>query len=70
MSNQPPERPNGQDEPPDVRTAVVAVLLFLGDVADYVDAQFPDEATRDLRERIGAHRRALRRLRARLEAET
>lgn len=67
MTSAPPEPGNGQDDTPDVRTAVVAVLLMLRDVHDYLGRQFPDTETREMRERIAAHTRALARLRRRLE---
>ena len=66
MTDTPPEPPGGQDDPPDVRTAVVAVLWLLNDVLEHFERPHNPDTAEALRVRIHAHRRALRRLRDRL----
>jgi hypothetical protein len=59
----PPEPPRGQDEPPDTLTAINAVLRVFAGIVER-DGLAPDDVPR-----IAALRRALVRLRDRLEAE-
>lgn len=66
MTNAPPEPNGGQDEPPDVRTAVVAVLWLLSDVLEHFERHHDNDDVLALRVRVHAHRRALVRLRDRL----
>lgn len=67
MSPGPPEPADGQDDPPDVRTAVVATIRLLRAVHDRLGDHPGDADLADLRERVGALRRALVRLHAHLD---
>lgn len=60
MSNRPTEPPDGQDDPPDLRTALVAAIKLLHDVGQ----RLSDE---DLGLRSRALRNALIRLRDHLD---
>jgi hypothetical protein len=63
----PPERPEGQDdEPADVRQAVVVAMALIGDFAGHVEHGNGDAA--DLLLRAAAVRAVLRRIRDRLGA--
>lgn len=55
----PPDVP-GEDEPPDIRLAVVVTLLLFADLGD----QLGDRYTPELRGRVGAVSAVLRRLAA------
>ena len=63
---EPPLEPRGgQDDPPDVRTAVRAVLRLLADVSAALEEQA--DPPRELLLRVYAHRSALNRLRRRMD---
>jgi hypothetical protein len=67
-ATRPPERPEGQDdEPPDVRQAVVVAMALIGDFARHVEHGDGDGA--DLLLRALAVRAVLRRIRDRLGAD-
>lgn len=67
MTETPPPEPRGgqDDEPPDVRLAVVVAVLLLRDLADLLDGDREDAA--DLRRRLGAVLTVLVRVRRHLE---
>lgn len=70
MSSERPVEPSGgQDEPPDVLTAVRAVMVLLSDIHDRL--AHPDELDddADLALRLAAMHAAFSRLRHRLESE-
>lgn len=59
MKARPPDPPDGQDDPPDLGTALVATIRLLDDVRDRLEAHPGDH---DLALRAHATRRALARL--------
>lgn len=63
MTTRPPEPPDGQDDPPDVRTAIHAVVRVFDELHERHDLD------PDLVLRIAALRSALARLRTRLDQE-
>jgi hypothetical protein len=65
MSEPPLEPRGGQDDAPDTRTAVRAVLRLLEDVTHYMEER--PAPPKDLLLRVYAHRSALNRLRRRLD---
>lgn len=68
MTTGPLEPPDGQeDEPPDVRQALLVVLLLLGDVRAHLRGQ-GDADPADLLLRLAAVAAVLRRIRDRLGA--
>lgn len=66
MPTRPIERPDGQDDRPDVATALHATIVLLDDVRDRLAARTEDA---DLLLRVIAVRSALRRLRKHMRDE-
>lgn len=66
MPTRPTEPPAGQDEPPDVRTAVVVMIRLLADMRKQLE---PDERHHELVLRGIATRRALLRLLRKIDRE-
>lgn len=64
MPSRPPERPDGQDDPPDVLTALRATIGLLADIRDRLETR-PNDAALVLR--VVALRGALIRLRDHLD---
>ena len=63
MTTAPPELPNGQDDtPPDMRRALLVVLLLLADVSAHLRGGGDPDAATDLRLRIRAVSAVLERI--------
>lgn len=67
MNRPPGEPPGGQDQDPDVRTAVAALLVLLDDVRLFLRTHHDHAPAAELLLRVEAHRSALTRLRHALE---
>lgn len=66
MSQAPPEPPDGQDGPPDLRTALIAIVRLLDDVHTFLAQHHGDDDAGRLLLRTIAVRRGVIRLREHL----